>query len=58
MQGQWREINTLVETVQPIVEGYGTPAVRARFFLNLALMLMRRDGYVCRQKRWPICRTH
>ncbi len=45
-QGQWREMNALIGTVQPIIERHGTPAGRARFFLNIALMLMRRDRYV------------
>jgi tetratricopeptide (TPR) repeat protein len=45
-QAHLGELTELVEKTEPIVERYGTPAQRARFFWGRVQMALRRDRYV------------
>ena len=45
-QAQLDLMSELAEKARPIVEKYGTPALRSRFFQGLLLMGQRRDRYV------------
>src|SRR5262249_26786765 len=45
-QAQVAELTELVEMTGPIVERYGTPAQRARFFWGRVQMVLRHDRYV------------
>ena len=45
-QGEWREIARLVEQTQPILQQYGTPALRCYFYDSLISVDERRNRYV------------
>jgi hypothetical protein len=45
-QGQWREIARLADRTRPIIEQYGTPALRVYFHDSLISVAERRDRYV------------
>ncbi len=45
-QVQLQQMSELAKKARPVVEKYGTPALRSRFFQGLALMGQRRDRYV------------
>jgi len=45
-QGQWREIARLVEQTQPVLQQYGTPALRFYFYDSLISVDERRNRYV------------
>src|SRR5207248_3744544 len=46
MQARTRDMNDLIEKMQPVVESYGTPAQSATFFIAAAIRNFRRDRYV------------
>ncbi len=45
-QGQWRELARLVEQTQPILQQYGTPALRFYFYDSLISVDERRNRYL------------
>lgn len=45
-QAQFQLMSELAAKARPIVEKYGTPVLRSRFFQGLFLMCQRRDRYV------------
>jgi DNA-binding SARP family transcriptional activator len=46
MQARTREMNVLIEKMQPVVESYGTAAQATSFFIAAAIRNFRRDRYV------------
>jgi class 3 adenylate cyclase len=45
-EAKWHEMAEVAERARPVVERYGTPAQRARFYNSLAQRDCRRDRYV------------
>jgi len=45
-QAQFHQMAALADRARPVVEQYGTPDLRSRFFQGLVIMSQRRDRYV------------
>jgi len=45
-QNKLAEMTTVMETIRPVIEQYGTPAQRTRFFHNMTMIGYRREHYL------------